>query len=111
MTISDILMYETMSIITGVKPDLAVMVENMERSILSTAIIKQDRLPETGSMSWRVLSSDPTARAYIEGNHVTASAEVTADNWTNGIWSQFWRDLHPTEEEMHANENGGTAAI
>ena len=31
-----------------------------------------------------------------------ASAEVTADNWTNGIWSQFWRDLHPTEEEMHA---------
>lgn len=56
----------------------------------------------TGSMSWRVLSSDPTARAYIEGNHVTASAEVTADNWTNGIWSQFWRDLHPTEEEMHA---------
>lgn len=56
----------------------------------------------TGSMSWRVLSSDPTARAYIEGNYVTASAEVTADNWTNGIWSQFWRDLHPTEEEMRA---------
>ena len=53
-------------------------------------------------MSWRVLSSEPTARAYIEGNYVTASAEVTADNWTNGIWSQFWRDLHPTEEEMRA---------
>ena len=57
----------------------------------------------TGSMSWRVLSSDPTARAYIEGNYVPASAEVTADNWTNGIWSQFWRDLNPTEEEMQAN--------
>lgn len=56
----------------------------------------------TGSMSWRVLSSDPTARAYIEGNHVTARTDVTADNWTNGIWSQFWRDLNPTEEEMHA---------
>lgn len=56
----------------------------------------------TGSMSWRVLSSDPTARAYIEGNYVTASAEVTADNWTNGIWSQFWRDLNPTEAEMLA---------
>ena len=55
-----------------------------------------------GSMAWRVLSSDPTARAYIEGNYITASAEVTADNWTNGIWSQFWRDLHPTEEEMRA---------
>ncbi len=56
----------------------------------------------TGSMAWRVLSSDPTARAYIEGNYVTASAEVSADNWTNGIWSQFWRDLNPTEEEMRA---------
>ncbi len=56
----------------------------------------------TGSMSWRVLSSDPTARAYIEGNYITASAEVTKDNWTNGIWSQFWRDLHPTTDEMHA---------
>lgn len=56
----------------------------------------------TGSMSWRVLSSDPTARAYIEGNHVTESAEVTSDNWTNGIWSQFWRDLNPTEQEMQA---------
>ncbi len=56
----------------------------------------------TGSMSWRVLSSDPTARAYIEGNYVTASAEVTADNWTNGVWSQFWRDLNPTQDEMRA---------
>ncbi|MDR0940155.1 MAG: hypothetical protein LBN29_12580 [Mediterranea sp.] len=56
----------------------------------------------TGSMAWRVLSSDPTARAYIEGNYMTASAEVTADNWTNGVWSQFWRDLHPTEAEMLA---------
>ncbi len=56
----------------------------------------------TGSMSWRVLSSDPTARAYIEGNYMTTSAEVTADNWTNGVWSQFWRDLNPTQEEMRA---------
>ena len=56
----------------------------------------------TGSMSWRVLSSDPTARAYIEGNSVAGSTDVTNDNWTNGIWSQFWRDLHPTEDEMRA---------
>lgn len=56
----------------------------------------------TGSMSWRVLSSDPTARAYIEGNYVTARPEVTADNWPEGIWTQFWRDLHPTEAEMQA---------
>lgn len=56
----------------------------------------------TGSMSWRVLSSDPTARAFIEGNYVTANGAVTSDNWTDGIWSQFWRDLHPTEDEMHA---------
>lgn len=56
----------------------------------------------TGSMAWRILSSDPTARAYIEGNYVTASAEVTVDNWTNGVWSQFWRDLNPTQEEMLA---------
>lgn len=56
----------------------------------------------TGSMAWRVLSSDPTARAYIEGNYMTASQDVTNDNWTNGVWSQFWRDLNPTEEEMKA---------
>lgn len=56
----------------------------------------------TGSMAWRVLSSDPTARAYIDGNYLTASQEVSIDNWTNGVWSQFWRDLNPTEEEMHA---------
>ncbi len=55
-----------------------------------------------GSMSWRVLSSDPTARAYIDGNYMTTSPEVTTDNWTNGVWSQFWRDLHPTEAEMKA---------
>lgn len=56
----------------------------------------------TGSMSWRVLSSDPTARAFIDGNYVAASAEVSSDNWTNGIWTQFWRDLNPTEAEMKA---------
>ena len=55
-----------------------------------------------GSMAWRVLSSDPTARAYINGNYMTANPETTADNWTTGVWEQFWRDLNPTEEEMQA---------
>ncbi len=56
----------------------------------------------TGSMAWRVLSSDPTARAFIDGNYITESTDVTADNWTNGVWSQFWRDLNPTDDEMKA---------
>lgn len=56
----------------------------------------------TGSMSWRIVSSDPTARAFIDGNYVPGRADVTADNWTNGVWSQFWRDLNPTTEEMQA---------
>lgn len=56
----------------------------------------------TGGMAWRVLSSDPTARAFIEGNYVNGYPNVTSDNWTEGIWSQFWRDLDPTEEEMRA---------
>lgn len=55
-----------------------------------------------GSMAYRVLSSDPTARAYIDGNYMTADAETTADNWTKGVWEQFWRDLNPTEEEKLA---------
>ena len=71
-----------------VKPDRAVMAENMELSILLTAITKQDRLPEQ-TIVRRVLSSDPTARAYINGNYVLANTGVTTDNWTEGVWSQF----------------------
>ena len=55
-----------------------------------------------GSISWRILQTDPSARIYLEGNHVTANQETTVDNWTTGVWEQFWRDVHPTEEEMRA---------
>ncbi|CDA82863.1 BACON domain-containing protein [uncultured Bacteroides sp.] len=52
----------------------------------------------TNNRSYRVLSSDPTARAYINGNYVAGSSDVTADNWTRGIWEQFDSSLGTVPE-------------
>ena len=43
----------------------------------------------TNNRSYRILSSDPTARAYINGNYVAGNSITTADNWTKGVWEQF----------------------
>lgn len=47
----------------------------------------------TGYKSYRVLSTDPTARAYIDGNYVEGNSKVTSDNWTDGVWAQFDKSL------------------
>ena len=47
----------------------------------------------TGYKSYRILSSDPTARAYIDGNYVEGNSKVSADNWTDGVWAQFDKSL------------------
>lgn len=43
----------------------------------------------TNNRSYRILSSDPTARAYIHGNYVVGSSVASTDNWTKGVWEQF----------------------
>ncbi|WP_288359803.1 BACON domain-containing carbohydrate-binding protein [uncultured Bacteroides sp.] len=43
----------------------------------------------TNNRSYRILSSDPTARAYINGNYVAGNSDATTDNWTKGVWEQF----------------------
>lgn len=52
----------------------------------------------TNNRSYRVLSSDPTARAYINGNYVAGNSGVTADNWTKGVWEQFDSSLGEVSE-------------
>ena len=47
----------------------------------------------TGYKSYRVLSTDPTARAYINGNYIEGNSKVTADNWTDGVWAQFDKSI------------------
>lgn len=47
----------------------------------------------TGYKSWRVLSTDPTARAYIDGNFVVGKSNVSSDNWTEGVWGQFDKSI------------------
>lgn len=59
----------------------------------------------TGYKSYRILSSDPTARAYIDGNYVEGNSKVSADNWTDGVWAQFDKSLIEqgvSEEEKQA---------
>lgn len=59
----------------------------------------------TGYKSWRILSTDPTARAYINGNYVQGNTKVSADNWTEGVWSQFDKSIpeeNKTEEKKQA---------
>lgn len=52
----------------------------------------------TNNRSYRILSSDPTARAYINGNYVSGNLGVTTDNWTNGVWGQFDSSLGTVSE-------------
>ena len=52
----------------------------------------------TNNRSYRILSSDPTARAYINGNYVLGNTGVTADNWTEGVWGQFDSSLGTVPE-------------
>lgn len=52
----------------------------------------------TNNRSYRVLSSDPTARAYINGNYIAGNSGVTADNWTDGVWGQFDSSLGTVPE-------------
>lgn len=52
----------------------------------------------TNNRSCRILSSDPTARAYINGNYVSGNLGVTTDNWTNGVWGQFDSSLGTVPE-------------
>lgn len=47
----------------------------------------------TGYKSYRVLSSDPTARIYINGNYIEGNSKVSSDNWTDGVWAQFDKSL------------------
>lgn len=59
----------------------------------------------TGYKSYRILSTDPTARAYIEDNYVEGNPKVSADNWTDGVWAQFDKSIVAegvTEEEKLA---------
>lgn len=59
----------------------------------------------TGYKSYRVLSTDPTARAYIEGNYTEGNSKVSADNWTDGVWSQFDKsivEIGVSDEEKRA---------
>lgn len=59
----------------------------------------------TGYKSYRILSTDPTVRAYIEDNYVEGNPKVSADNWTDGVWAQFDKSIVAegvTEEEKLA---------
>ena len=47
----------------------------------------------TGYKSYRVLSTDPTARAYISDNYIEGNSKVSSDNWTDGVWAQFDKSL------------------
>ncbi|GAB6009766.1 BACON domain-containing protein [Dysgonomonas reticulitermitis] len=58
--------------------------------------------PATNSKASRILSSDPTARIFAEGNHTTANPDTFNDNWTYGIWNEFFHTLNPTEAEKQA---------
>lgn len=58
--------------------------------------------PATNAKRTRILSSDPSARIFAEGNHATADANVMKDNWTLGIWNEFFHTLNPTEAEKQA---------
>ncbi|MBD1433452.1 hypothetical protein H8B06_11485 [Sphingobacterium sp. DN00404] len=58
--------------------------------------------PATNSKRTRILSSDPSARIFAEGNYATADPNVVNDNWTNGIWNEFFHTLNPTEQEKQA---------
>lgn len=59
--------------------------------------------PATTSKTARILSSDPTARIFAEGNMATANHPATFnDNWNNGIWNEFFHTLNPTDAEKAA---------
>jgi len=58
--------------------------------------------PATTSKTTRILSSDPTARIFAEGNYATAEPSYVNDNWTNGIWNEFFHTLSPTDAEKQA---------
>ena len=56
----------------------------------------------TGNRSWRVMSSDPSARIHATGNFATRNAQTFADNWTYGIWDQFYHTVNASHEEKLA---------
>ncbi|MBB4034234.1 hypothetical protein GGR21_000119 [Dysgonomonas hofstadii] len=58
--------------------------------------------PATNSKTARILSSDPSARIFAEGNYATADPNVVNDNWTTGIWNEFFHSVSVTEEEKQA---------
>lgn len=72
---------------------------------LTNCFYKPGPATGTGYKSYRILSTDPTARAYIDGNYVEGHSKVSADNWTDGIWAQFDKSLIEigvSEEEKQA---------
>ena len=58
--------------------------------------------PATGNKAFRILSSDPSARIFADGNYATANASIVNDNWTTGIWNEFFHTLNPTEAQKQA---------
>lgn len=58
--------------------------------------------PATTAKKQRILSSDPSARIFVEGNVTTANSLTVTDNWSYGIWNEFFHTLNPTQEEKEA---------
>jgi hypothetical protein len=58
--------------------------------------------PATTRRQTRIISSDPSARIFADGNYATANPSIVGDNWTIGIWNEFYSTLNPTEEEKQA---------
>jgi hypothetical protein len=56
----------------------------------------------TGSRSWRVMSTDPSARIHAKGNFATRNAQTFTDNWTFGIWDQFYHTINASQAERLA---------